>query len=171
MSLVVDGLAVTGPMNPRYAEILTPAACGFLAGLVREFGPRREQLLARRVGRQAEIDGGKLPDFLPETAHIRGGDWRVAPVPPALVDRRTEITGPVERKMAINALNSAAQCWMADFEDANSPTWANVMEGQINMRDAARRTLSYVSPEGKSYALKEKTATIIARPRGWHMEE
>jgi len=170
-SLFIEGLEITGPMNSRYAEILTPAACRFIVGLVREFGSRREQLLARRVERQKEIDAGKLPHFLPETQHIRGGDWKVAPVPPDLLDRRTEITGPVERKMAINALNSAAQCWMADFEDANSPTWENVIEGQINMRDAANRTISYTSPEGKSYALKEKSATIIARPRGWHMEE
>ncbi len=170
-SLFVEGLELVGPMNSRYAEILTPAACRFIGGLFREFGPRREQLLARRAERQKEIDAGKLPDFLPETTHIRGGDWKVAPVPPDLLDRRTEITGPVERKMAINALNSAAQCWMADFEDANSPTWENVMEGQINMRDAALRTISYTSPEGKSYALKEKNATVIARPRGWHMEE
>ncbi|MEO6004527.1 MAG: malate synthase A [Opitutus sp.] len=170
-SLFVEGLEITGPMNPRFAEILTPAAARFLAGLFREFGPRRENLLAKRVERQREIDAGKLPDFLPETAHIRGGDWRVAPVPSDLVDRRTEITGPVERKMAINALNSAAQCWMADFEDANSPMWENVMEGQINMRDAANRSISYISPEGKAYALKEKISTIIARPRGWHMEE
>ena len=120
----------------------------------------------------AEIDAGKLPDFLPETAHIRSWHWRVPPPPPDLLDRRTEITGPVERKMAINALNSGAQCWMADFEDANSPTWDNVMQGQVNMRDAARRTISYTSPEGKAYALKPgRTATIIARPRGWHMEE
>ena len=112
-----------------------------------------------------------MPDFLTETAHIRAGNWQVPPPPPDLVDRRTEITGPVDRKMAINALNSGAQCWMADFEDANSPTWENVIEGQINMRDAARRTLTFESPEGKKYALKDKIATIVARPRGWHMEE
>jgi len=112
-----------------------------------------------------------LPDFLPETASIRSGDWRVPPPPPDLLDRRTEITGPVERKMAINALNSGAQCWMADFEDANSPTWENVIEGQLNMRDAVNRTIAYTAPDGKAYALKEKVATIVARPRGWHMEE
>jgi malate synthase len=170
-STVIAGLEITGPMNPRYAEILSPEACRFIAGLFREFGPRREQLLAKRVERQREIDAGQLPHFLPETAHIRGGSWRVPPPPPDLLDRRTEITGPVERKMAINALNSGAQCWMADFEDANSPTWSNVIEGQINMRDAVHRTIAFTSPEGKAYALKEKTATIIARPRGWHMEE
>lgn len=167
----IAGLEITGPMNSRYAEILTPEACAFIAELFRKFGPRRLELLAKRAERQRAIDAGQFPDFLPETAPIRGGDWRVPPPPQDLVDRRTEITGPVERKMAINALNSGAQCWMADFEDANSPTWANVIEGQINMRDAARRTLSYTSPEGKAYALKDKVATIVARPRGWHMEE
>ncbi len=167
----IGGLEITGPLHPRFAEVLTSEACAFVAGLCAKFGPRREQLLARRVERQREIDAGKLPDFLPETAHIRGGDWLVPPPPPDLVDRRTEITGPVDRKMAINALNSGAQCWMADFEDANSPTWENVIEGQINMRDAVRRTITFTSPEGKKYALKEKTATIVARPRGWHMEE
>lgn len=168
---VVAGLEIIGPLPPRYAEILTPEAGAFLAELVAKFGPRRLELLARRVARQAEIDAGKLPDFLPETAAVRAGDWQVPPPPPDLVDRRTEITGPVDRKMAINALNSGAQCWMADFEDANSPTWENVMEGQINMCDAARRTITYTSPEGKRYALKDKIATIVARPRGWHMEE
>ena len=158
-------------MNPGYADILTPEACRFLAGLVQKFGPRREELLTLRVVRQREIDAGHMPDFLPETAAVRAGDWQVPPPPPDLLDRRTEITGPVDRKMAINALNSGAQCWMADFEDANSPTWENVMDGQLNMRDAARRQLTYTSPEGKKYALKDKIATIVARPRGWHMEE
>ena len=168
---MIGGLEVRGQLNDRYAAILTPEACAFVAELVRKFGPRRAELLARRAERQREIDAGKLPDFLPETAAIRGGDWQVAPIPPDLLDRRTEITGPVDRKMAINALNSGAQCWMADFEDANSPTWENVIEGQINLFDAVRRTITYTSPEGKAYALKEKTAVMVARPRGWHMEE
>ncbi len=168
---IVGGLEIRGPLNDRYAAVLTPAACAFVADLARRFGPRRLELLARRVERQREIDAGRMPDFLPETAALRGGDWRIAPIPPDLLDRRTEITGPVDRKMAINALNSGAQCWMADFEDANSPTWENLIEGQINMRDAARLTLAYTSPEGKQYALKDKIATILARPRGWHMEE
>ena len=168
---LVEGLEIRGPLNPGYADILTPSACRFLVGLLEKFGDRRVELLARRVERQAEIDAGKLPDFLPETASIRSGDWKVAPIPPDLLDRRTEITGPVDRKMAINALNSGAQCWMADFEDANSPTWENVMGGQINMRDAAARTITYTSPEGKNYTLKERVAVIVARPRGWHMEE
>ena len=168
---VISGLEIRGPLNPGYAEILTPDACRFLAKLVKKFQPRRAELLALREARQRAIDAGQMPDFLPETAAIRGGDWQVPPPPADLLDRRTEITGPVDRKMAINALNSGAQCWMADFEDANSPTWENVMAGQVNMRDAARLTLAYTSPEGKKYALKEKIATILARPRGWHMEE
>jgi malate synthase len=168
---VISGLEIRGPLRPGYEAVLTPAACAFLAGLLEKFQPRRVALLAKRVERQRAIDAGQLPDFLPETAAIRGGAWRVAPIPPDLVDRRTEITGPVDRKMAINALNSGAQCWMADFEDANSPTWENVIEGQINLRDAARRTLTYSSPEGKKYALQDRIAVIVARPRGWHMEE
>lgn len=170
-STVIGGLEISGPLAPGYADILTPEACAFVAELETKFGGRRRELLARRAERQREIDAGRLPDFLPETAAIRAGDWQVPPPPPDLVDRRTEITGPVERKMAINALNSGAQCWMADFEDANSPTWANVIEGQINLRDAIRRTITWTSPEGKYYALKDKIATIVARPRGWHMEE
>jgi malate synthase len=169
--MLISELEIVGPMNPRYAEILSPEACRFLVGLFREFGPRRKALLARRVERQREIDSGKLPGFLPETAAIRGGNWSVPPPPPDLLDRRTEITGPVERKMTINALNSGAQCFMADFEDANSPTWENVIEGQINVRDAVNRTIAYTSPEGREYRLKEKTATLIPRPRGWHLEE
>ncbi len=158
-------------MPDRYAAILSPAACAFVADLVRRFGPRRAELLARRADRQRAIDAGQMPDFLPETAALRDGDWRVAPIPTDLLDRRTEITGPVDRKMAINALNSGAQCWMADFEDANSPTWENVVEGQINLFDAVRRTITYTSPEGRAYALQAKTAVMVARPRGWHMEE
>jgi malate synthase len=168
---IISGLEIRAPLLPGYAEILTPEACAFLAGLCEKFGPRRLELLAKRVERQRTIDAGQLPDFLPETAAIRSGDWQVAPIPPDLLDRRTEITGPVDRKMAINALNSGAQCWMADFEDANSPTWENCLDGQVNMRDAARLTLAYTSPEGKKYALKDKIAVIVARPRGWHMEE
>ena len=142
---IISGLEIRGPMNPGYAGILTPDACTFLAGLVEKFGPRRRELLAQRVVRQHAIDAGQLPDFLPETSAIRGGNWQVAPIPPDLLDRRTEITGPVDRKMAINALNSGAQCWMADFEDANSPTWENVMDGQVNMFDAARHNFGAAS--------------------------
>jgi malate synthase len=167
----ISRLEVQSPIRQRFEEVLTPEACAFVADLVRRFGPRRLELLALRAARQQALESGQLPDFLPETADIRGGAWRVPAPPPDLVDRRTEITGPVERKMAINALNSGAQCWMADFEDANSPTWDNVIEGQINIRDAVRRTITYTSPEGKAYALKGKSAVIICRPRGWHMEE
>ena len=170
-TLTIADLEILGPMNSRYAEILTPEACAFISDLFLRFEPRRQIILAARVERQKAIDAGQLPHFLPETASIRAGNWRVPPPPPDLLDRRTEITGPVDRKMAINALNSGAQCWMADFEDANSPTWENCLEGQLTMRDAARRTLTFTSPEGKAYALKEKIATIVARPRGWHMDE
>ncbi len=170
-SPVIGGLEIRGPVNERQAAILTPSACAFVAELARKFGPRRRELLAARETRQQAIDAGQLPDFLPETASIRGGAWQVAPIPPDLLDRRTEITGPVDRKMAINALNSAAQCWMADFEDANSPTWENVIDGQVNLYDAVRRTITYTSPEGKAYALKERSAVMIVRPRGWHLEE
>lgn len=170
-STSVGGLEILAPLGPRYAEILTPDACRFVADLCARFDERRRALLACREERQRAIDAGMLPDFLPETAAIREGDWQVPPPPPDLVDRRTEITGPVDRKMAINALNSGAQCWMADLEDANAPTWENVIEGQINLHDAVRRTLTYTSPEGKHYALKSTVATLVVRPRGWHLEE
>jgi malate synthase len=166
-----DGLEIKAPVPPEYAEILTPEALHFVVTLVREFGGRREELLRKRVERQAEIDAGKLPDFLPETAHIREGDWTINPVPADLQDRRVEITGPAERKMIINALNSGARVYMADFEDALTPTWANLVQGQINLRDAVRRTISYVSPEGKHYRLNEQIATLLVRPRGWHLPE
>src|SRR5437660_1137908 len=156
---------------PGVNRVLTPEALAFLSGLEEEFGPTRRDLLARRVERQAQFDAGLLPDFLPETAEIRGGDWQVAAAPPDLQDRRVEITGPVERKMMINALNSGARVFMADFEDALSPTWANVIQGQINLQDAVRRTLSYQSPDGRSYRLAERTATLMVRPRGWHLSE
>jgi malate synthase len=165
-------VTITGALSPQYEEILTPDAIRFLIKLERAFGERRRDLLKQRIKRQEEIDCGKLPDFLPETAHIRKADWTVAPLPPDLQDRRVEITGPAgDRKMVINALNSGARMFMADFEDANSPTWTNTIQGQINMRDAVRRTITYTSPEGKQYALKEKTAVLIVRPRGWHLEE
>jgi malate synthase len=165
------GLEIVGPLHDRYDEILSADACRFVADLCTQFEPRRQELLARRVERQREIDDGKLPAFLTGTARIRNSEWRIPPPPADLIDRRTEITGPVDRKMAINALNSGAQCWMADFEDANSPTWQNVVEGQINMTDAVRRTITFTSAEGKAYALKGKTATILVRPRGWHLDE
>ncbi|WP_018130870.1 malate synthase A [Effusibacillus pohliae] len=166
------GVEVRGKVTPEYAEILTPEALAFLAKLERKFGKTREELLQKRVERQKEIDAGKLPDFLPETEHIRKGDWKVGPIPKDLQDRRVEITGPSgDRKMVINALNSGAKIFMADFEDANSPTWDNQVQGQINLRDAINRTIEYVSPEGKVYKLKDEVAVLIARPRGWHLVE
>jgi len=159
------------PLANVESQILSSEARAFLTELARNFEPRRQELLARRRARQKEIDAGKLPDFLPETAAIRQGDWKVAPIPKDLLDRRVEITGPVERKMIINALNSGASVFMADFEDSNSPTWQNNLEGQANLRDAVRATISYVSPEGKRYALNPKTATLLVRPRGWHLDE
>jgi len=152
-------------------QILTPEASAFLTRLAREFEVRRQQLLARRRTRQQQIDAGQFPDFLSETAHIRQAEWTVAPIPHDLLDRRVEITGPVDRKMIINALNSGASVFMADFEDSNSPTWQNNLEGQFNLRDAVEGTISYLSPEGKSYNLNSKVATLLVRPRGWHLEE
>ena len=167
----LDRLQITVPVSPAQAEILTPAALAFVAALVREFGATRTELLERREARQAALDAGEWPDFLPETTAVRAGDWTVAPIPTDLLDRRVEITGPCDRKMVINALNSGARVFMADFEDSLSPTWANVVEGQINLRDAVARTISYSSPEGKNYALNAATATLMVRPRGWHLVE
>jgi malate synthase len=159
--------------SPTQAEtgILTPEARAFLLKLATRFEPRRQELLARRRTVQQQIDNGKLPDFLPETAKIRQGDWKVAAIPNDLQDRRVEITGPVERKMIINALNSGASVFMADFEDSNSPTWNNNIEGQQNLRDAIRGTIRYESPEGKFYQLGPNLATLLVRPRGWHLDE
>jgi malate synthase len=171
MATQTSGIHVNGPMKEQYEEILTPEALQFIEKLERNFGERRRELLEKRKKRQEEIDAGKMPDFLPETEHIRNSDWTVAPLPQDLLDRRVEITGPVDRKMIINALNSGAKVFMADFEDANSPTWENCIEGQINLRDAVNRTISYESPDGKKYELKEKTAVLKVRPRGWHLEE
>ena len=152
-------------------EVLTDEAVRFLVELERRFGPTRRELLAARQARQARLDAGELPDFLPETAAVRAGDWSVAAPPANLQDRRVEITGPVERKMMINALNSGARVFMADFEDSNSPTWDNVMQGQINVRDAYRRELTLDSPDGKRYRLADTIATLVIRPRGWHLPE
>jgi malate synthase len=151
--------------------ILTPEARAFLLKLCAGFEPRRQELLARRRTVQQDIDNGKLPDFLPETAGIRQSDWKVAPIPKDLRDRRVEITGPVDRKMIINALNSGANVFMADFEDSNSPTWNNNIEGQHNLRDAVRGTIRYESPEGKRYQVGPNPATLFVRPRGWHLDE
>lgn len=159
------------PIAPEYNQILTPEALAFLLELHERFDNRRRELLAARVERQKAIDAGQLPNFLPETEAVRKGDWKVAPIPQDLMDRRTEITGPVDRKMVINALNSGAKMFMADFEDSNSPTWDNNLSGQINLRDAVRGTISFTSPEGKQYALNPEHAVLIVRPRGWHLEE
>jgi malate synthase len=152
------------------AEILTPEALAFVGELHRRFEPRRLDLLAARAERQARLDAGELPDFLPETRDIREDDWRVATVPGDLQDRRVEITGPVDRKMVINALNSGARCFMADFEDANSPTWRNCLEGQANLTDAIERRIELDTGE-KTYSLNDEIATLIVRPRGWHLVE
>jgi len=160
-----------GDMPPPYAEILTGAALEFVAKLARQFEPRRQELLANRAQRQSGFNAGKLPDFLPETKTIRDSDWKVAAVPQDLQDRRVEITGPTDRKMVINALNSGANVFMADFEDSNTPTWQNMIEGQINLRDAANGTIEFVSPDGKGYRLNERRATLLVRPRGWHLPE
>ena len=165
------GIAVTGRITPEYAQILTPDAMAFAARLQRAFGGRRNELLARRAMRQAELDAGKLPDFLPETRGVRDSEWTCAPYPADIADRRVEITGPVDRKMIINALNSGASVFMADFEDANTPRWDNNMQGHLNLRDAIRRRIDYVSPEGKAYKLNDKTAVLFVRPRGWHLPE
>jgi malate synthase len=155
-------------MDP--AAVLTPDAVDFLTRLQREFGPRREEVLAARHERAQRLREGELPDFLPETRQVREGEWRVEPVPAELQDRRVEITGPVDRKMVINALNSGAKMFMADFEDSNSPTWANCIEGQVNLTDALERTISLDTGE-KQYALNDEVATLLLRPRGWHLEE
>jgi malate synthase len=166
-----ERVRIVGPMNEAYQTVLTESATQFLVKLAEKFEARRQELLARRKVRQQMLDSGTLPDFLADTAQIRSAEWKVAPIPSDLLDRRVEITGPVERKMLINALNSGASVFMADFEDSNSPTWQNNIEGHINLRDAVNRTISYTSPEGKRYALAEKTAVLMVRPRGWHLEE
>jgi malate synthase len=152
-------------------QILTPDASAFLTKLARQFEARRQELLARRRARQEDIDRGQMPDFLPETADIRQRQWTVAPIPKDLLDRRVEITGPVDRKMIINALNSGASVFMADFEDSNSPTWQNNIEGQLNLREAVNGTIRYTSPEGKRYELAPAVAKLMVRPRGWHLNE
>jgi malate synthase len=170
-SLVDEGIVVSRVVTPEQAEILSPEAVRFVADLARCFSARRNELMKLRMIRQKEIDGGQFPDFLRETRAVREGSWKVAPIPDDLLDRRVEITGPVDRKMVINALNSGASTFMADFEDSNSPTWSNCVQGQVNLSDAVRRAIDYTSPEGKSYRLNDHTATLIVRPRGWHLDE
>ncbi|MGD0241726.1 MAG: malate synthase A [Streptosporangiaceae bacterium] len=169
-----ERVEITGPYGDRYDEILTPQAIDLIATLHAELGPRRSELLAARRRRQAELSGGAMLDFLPETAAIREDpDWRVAAPAAGLVDRRVEITGPTDKKMTINALNSGANVWLADFEDANTPLWDNMITGQLNLKDALDRAIDYASDEGKEYALRpdEELATIVVRPRGWHLDE
>ncbi|BCJ64061.1 malate synthase A [Polymorphospora rubra] len=163
---------VTGPMGDRFEEVLTPHALEFLVALDREFAARRVALLDTRRARRARYAAGQLPDFLPETAAVRADPtWRVAPPAPGLVDRRVEITGPTDRKMTVNALNSGARVWLADFEDATAPTWHNVVNGQLNLIDALDRRIDFTSPQGKRYVLSDDPATIVVRPRGWHLVE
>jgi len=170
--MTVNQLTITGDTTPAFTEILTPEALAFVTKLEEAFGQRRRELLQLREERQTEIDAGKFPDFLPETANIRNSEWTVAPIPNDLQDRRVEITGPVDRKMVINALNSGANVFMADFEDSHSPTWAATIDGQINLRDAVRRKITFYNPtKDKQYQLNKETAVLMVRPRGWHLEE
>jgi malate synthase len=166
-----SGCTVTGTVRPGFDTILTREALEFVVELTRKYGPRVEELLARRAERQREIDSGQLPDFLPQTHAIREREWHVTAIPADLQDRRVEITGPTERKMIINALNSGAKVFMADCEDSMTPTWDNVVQGQINLRDAAARSIEFTSPEGKAYKLNPQIATLFVRPRGWHLYE
>lgn len=164
------GMEINAPVSPEFAEILTPDALALVAKLSRAFEGRRQELLAARVERTKRLDAGELPDFLPATKNIREGDWKIAPIPEALKCRRVEITGPVEAKMVINAFNSGADSYMTDFEDSNAPLWTNQIQGQINLKKAVRRELS-LEQNGKTYQLNDKIATLIVRPRGWHLDE
>jgi malate synthase len=171
LTLETGGIRVYGFLTGDFTRILTPEALQFIGRLAREFEPRRRELLEARRKRQLEIDSGRLPDFLPETREIRESEWKIAPVPEDLKDRRVEITGPVDRKMIINALNSGANGFMADFEDSHSPTWEGNIQGQINLCDAVNGTISFVNEKGKRYELHDKIATLTVRPRGWHLVE
>jgi malate synthase len=171
-SINLPGVEFLAPITDSYAEILTPDAVAFVVDLQRTFNQRRKDLLTTRHKRQKRIDAGEKPNFLAETKSVRDAEWTVAPLPADILDRRVEITGPVERKMIINALNSGAKVFMADFEDSNTPTWSNLIEGQINLRDAIRRTITFSDPaSGKQYKLNEETAVLFVRARGWHLEE
>ena len=170
-TILSEGITIHGQMPAEYQSILTPQAVTFIAKLARKFEARRQDLMAQRARRQIEFDAGRLPDFLPETLSIRDSEWTVGPIPADLQNRRVEITGPTDRKMVINALNCGANVFMADFEDSNAPTWSNMIEGQINLRDAIRGSITFQSPEGKQYRLNPQTATLLVRPRGWHLLE
>jgi malate synthase len=171
MLTLPEGLSLTAAVEPRHEPILSHDALALVARLHRLFEPRRQELLAARADRQGRLDAGERPDFLPSTRSIRESAWTIAPLPAALVRRRVEITGPVDRKMIINALNSGADSYMADFEDSNTPTWHNLLDGQVNIHAAVRRQLSFTNEVGKHYALNAEVATLLLRPRGWHMEE
>jgi len=166
-----SGVQIHGPVDPAFESILSPEALAFVADLHRHFNPRRRELLQARTERQAAIDAGARLEFLPETQSVREAIWQVGPAPADLQDRRVEITGPCDRKMVINALNSGAKVFMADLEDASSPTWNNVVEGQQNLYDAVRRTITFANPDGREYRLNPETATLLVRPRGWHLDE
>jgi len=166
-----SNIGITGPMHPGYNDVLTTGALNFVADLHRRFNDRRLELLQQRQKRQEQINQGILPDFLADTRPIREKEWKIAPVPDDLQDRRVEITGPVDRKMIINAMNSGASTFMADFEDSHAPTWEGTIQGQINLIDTVAGTISFTSPEGKQYRLNDQTAVLIVRPRGWHLEE
>ncbi len=168
---MIEGIEINGKQGADTDRLLTDAALEFVRDLHRRFDPVRRELLAARERRLATFDAGAMPDFLPGTAEVRDADWRVAPPPADLADRRVEITGPTDRKMMINALNSGARVFMADFEDANSPTWDNMVEGQVNVIDAVRRVISYTAPDGRNYTLNNDPAVLMIRPRGWHMTE
>ncbi|HJQ57213.1 MAG TPA: malate synthase A, partial [Vineibacter sp.] len=166
------GVEFAGTLKPGFETILTPEALAFVVELQRRFNPTREALLAARSERQKRLDGGEKPDFLPATRSVRDSDWTVAPLPKDILDRRVEITGPVDRKMIVNALNSGANVFMADFEDASTPTWTNMVEGQVNLRAANRREIDFTEPStGKDYKLGTAIATLFVRPRGWHLPE
>src|SRR5580700_11429861 len=168
----IRGVQILAPAHPAQERVLIPAALEFIVELQRRFNPRRMELLAARAERQKRLDTGEKPDFLPETGAIRESEWTVAPIPADLQDRRVEITGPVDRKMIINALNSGAKVFMADFEDSTTPTWDNLLDGQINLIDAVRRTITFEDPATKkSYKLIDNPAVLFVRPRGWHLPE
>jgi malate synthase len=169
--MTADGVQILGPVQDRHGEVLTEQAVEFLARLHREFDDRRRELLEARVARQARLNAGEMPEFLADGADVRAGDWMVTPAPDDLLDRRVEITGPTERKMLINAMNSGAQVYMADFEDANAPTWQNMLDGHVNLSDAIDRKVDFTTEDGKEYSLNEEVATLVVRPRGWHLLE
>src|ERR1700687_1313230 len=171
-SASLRGVEILAPSRAGQNRVLTPAALQFIVNLQRQFNSRRVQLLAARAERQKRLDAGEKPDFLQETRNIRESEWTVAPIPADIQDRRVEIPGPVDRKMIINALNSGANVFMADFEDSNTPTWTNQIDGQFNLMDAVRRTITFSDPStGKNYKPNDRTAVLFVRPRGWHLEE